>query len=182
VNVALFLALLALLGQVALAALAVLWLTARFSPSAAGALAAARRAVAGRELALATVVAVTATTGSLYFSEVKDFPPCELCWFQRIFMYPLVLVLGIAALRREATVWRYALPLVGVGAAFSVYHYQLELFPEQETGFCAASVPCTVRWIWELGYISIPVLALTAFLLIGALLLLLRTSPAEADG
>jgi disulfide bond formation protein DsbB len=98
-------------------------------------------------------------------------------------MYPLVLVLGIAALRGETAAARYVLPLVGIGAASSVYHYQLELFPEQESGFCTASVPCTVRWIWELGYISIALLALTAFLLIGALLLLARTSPVgQADG
>jgi disulfide bond formation protein DsbB len=182
VDVSLFLALLALLGQVALVLLVALWLLARVSPRMANGLLAVREALAGRELTLAWIVAVTATAGSLYFSEVEDFPPCELCWYQRIFMYPLVLVLGIAALRRETGVVRYALPLVGAGAAVSVYHYQLELFPEQESGFCTASVPCTTRWIWELGYTSIAMLALTAFALIGALLVLARTSPAEADG
>lgn len=181
-DVALFLALLALAAQIGLALLAALWALARVSPAAADALGDVRAAVAGRELWLATLVAATATAGSLYFSEVKEFPPCELCWFQRIFMYPLVLVLGLAALRRETAVWRYVLPLVGIGSAFSVYHYQLELFPEQSTGFCAASVPCTIRWIWELGYVSIPMLALTAFLLVGALLLLARTPPVPADG
>jgi Disulfide bond formation protein DsbB len=183
VEVALFLSLLAVAGQVALALLAALWGLSRVSSQAERALLAVRESVAGRELALAWLVAATATAGSLYFSEVKDFPPCELCWYQRIFMYPLVLVLAVAAVHGERSVARYALPLVGVGAAISVYHYQLELFPEQESGFCTASVPCNVRWVWELGYVSIPLLALTAFLLIGALLLLARRSPgAEADG
>lgn len=180
-DVALFLALLALVAQIGLVLLAVLWLLARVSPAADDALLAVRRTLAGREFALGALVAATATAGSLYFSEVKEFPPCELCWFQRIFMYPLVVLLGVAALRREA-VWWYLLPLVGIGAAFSIYHYQLELFPEQETSFCAASVPCTIRWVWELGYVSIPMLALTAFLLIGALLLMARASAVEARG
>jgi disulfide bond formation protein DsbB len=180
VDVALFLALLAALGQVALLLLGGLWLLARSSPRAAGALLAVREALADRELGLAWIVAATATAGSLYFSEVEDFPPCELCWYQRIFMYPLVLVLGVAALRRATDVAKYVLPLVGVGAAVSVYHYQLELFPEQESGFCTASVPCTVRWIWELGYVSIAMLALTAFALVGALVVL-AASPVEVD-
>jgi disulfide bond formation protein DsbB len=169
-----FLTILAVLGQLAVAALALLALAARWSPGARGALDALRRELDGAELALAWLVATIATAGSLYYSEVADFVPCTLCWYQRIAMYPLVVLLGIAAVRRDRGIVRYALPLAAIGAAISVYHYQLEWFPHQEGAFCHAGVPCSVRWVFELGYISLPLLALTAFTLIGSLLLLAR--------
>lgn len=129
--------------------------------------------VDGAELGLAWVVALVATAGSLYFSEVADYIPCELCWFQRIGMYPLVLVLFIAMLRNDRRIWPYALALSLAGLVVSIYHYQLEWFPEQST-ICSttASVPCTVVWFrhWELG--TIPFLAGSAFVIIATLLLL----------
>ena len=69
--------------------------------------------------------------GSLYFSEVAHFVPCRLCWYQRIAMYPLVLLLGIATLRRDVGIRLYAIPLAAIGAAVSIYHVQLERFPDQ---------------------------------------------------
>ncbi len=145
------------------------------------------RLVDGAELGLAWVVALVATAGSLYFSEVADYIPCELCWFQRIGMYPLVIVLFIAMLRNDRWIWPYALALSVAGLAVSVYHYQLEWFPEQST-ICSstASVPCTVVWFrhWEVG--TIPFLAGSAFLAIGCLLVLAalnerRASATDAD-
>jgi disulfide bond formation protein DsbB len=128
----------------------------------------------------AFVVALFATVGSLYFSEVAHLEPCRLCWYQRIAMYPLVVILGIAAWRRDAAVRRYVAPLAIIGAAISTYHVALEWFPALDTGACSASVPCTVVWFRQLGFISLPYLALSAFLLILALVWLPRTEP-DAD-
>jgi disulfide bond formation protein DsbB len=123
-------------------------------------------------IGLAWAVAVVATLGSLYYSEVVHLPPCNLCWYQRIAMYPLVVVLGVAALRSDRGVRRYALPVVAVGAALSVYHYQLERFPSQGGLACFVDAPCTTVWVWRFHYISIPFMALSAFALIATLLLL----------
>lgn len=115
---------------------------------------------------IAWLVAAVATAGSLYMSEVRHFPPCVLCWYQRIAMYPLVLVLGIAAIRRDRAVGWYAIPLALVGGAVSAYHVQLEWFPEQETVACSTSVPCTTVWFQQFGYITISMMALSAFALV----------------
>jgi disulfide bond formation protein DsbB len=181
-EVALFLALLALVAQAGVVLLAVTAVLSPFSAVAARVLDELRLAVGGHELVLAWAVAATATAGSLYFSEIEDFPPCPLCWYQRIFMYPLVIVLGVAAQRRERRVAAYVLPFVLLGGAFSVYHYHLELFPGRESGFCSSAAPCNVRWVWELGYVSIPMLALTAFASIAALVLLASARPHEPAG
>jgi disulfide bond formation protein DsbB len=87
-------------------------------------------------------------------------------------MYPLALVLAIAAIRSDLGIRRYVLPVVAVGAAISVYHYQLERFPEQTTLACSVEIPCTTVWVWQLHYISIPFMAFSAFALIAALLLI----------
>jgi disulfide bond formation protein DsbB len=126
-------------------------------------------------LYLAWLVAVVATLGSLYFSEVRLFVPCALCWYQRILMYPLVVVLGIASFKQDTQVVRYALPLASLGALFALYHYAQQKIP----GFagptlCRVGVPCTVEYINWLGFITIPFLALVAFVLIIALLLGVR--------
>lgn len=130
----------------------------------------ALRAVLGQDaLRIAWLVAVIALCGSLYFSEVRHFQPCPLCWYQRVCMYPLALVLGIAAFTKDRSVARYVVPLCGIGAAISIYHYQLERFPDQEVIACSTSVPCTTIWFESFGYITIPMMALTAFITIGSL-------------
>ena len=91
-----------------------------------GPLAALRRAVWGYELWLAFVVSATATAGSLFFSQVAHFVPCELCWYQRICMYPLALLTLLAALANDYRIARYLLPLPVIGAGFSVYHLLVE--------------------------------------------------------
>ena len=137
-----------------------------------------RRSIAGAELWLAWLVALVATLGSLYFSEVANFIPCPLCWYQRIAMYPLAVVLFVAALTRDRRGVLYAAALPVVGAAIATWHVYLERHPELEGASCrVGGAPCTTRWIWELGYVSLPVLALTAFLTIGALLALAWRSP-----
>ena len=147
-------------------------LGARYSRGADRALGRFRGAVDGSSLVLAWVVALVATLGSLYYSEVAHLPPCTLCWYQRIAMYPLAIVLAIAAVRSDFGVRRYVLPVVAIGAAISAYHYQLERFPSQATLACSVEVPCTTVWVWQLHYISIPFMAFSAFALIAMLLLM----------
>ena len=127
----------------------------------------------GREsaLGLAWIVALVATLGSLYLSEVAHYEPCTLCWLQRVAMYPLVVILGIGAIRSERAVRWYALPLAGIGAALAVYHALLQRVPGlQGATSCSAQAPCNVMWVREFGFVSIPVMALGAFLLIAVLL------------
>ena len=130
---------------------------------------------------LAGLVALVTTMGSLYFSQVAGFIPCELCWFQRIAMYPLGLILLIAATRRDRAIWIYAVPLAAVGSVISTYHTQLQAFPEQSSFCTSTGTPCTTRYVWEFHFVSLPFMALTAFALIITMLLVARaTDPARS--
>lgn len=121
-------------------------------------------------LYLAWVVALVAMTGSLYFSEVLGYLPCALCWYQRIAMYPLVAVLGVAAFRGDTRARLTGLLLAVPGWVTALYHVLEERGLVQPLRSCQIGVPCTTRWINLLGFITIPVLSLTAFTLIIALL------------
>ncbi|HET7657047.1 MAG TPA: disulfide oxidoreductase [Bacillales bacterium] len=123
---------------------------------------------AGYSLYFAWLVSVIATGGSLYFSEIAHFIPCELCWYQRIFMYPLVIVLGIACFRAEKHIIPYILPLSIIGGIFSIYHISEQKFGAPS--ICTGSVPCSGEYINWLGFITIPMLALTAFVIITVVL------------
>ncbi len=125
----------------------------------------------GVELWAAFALASIATAGSLYFSESADFIPCTLCWYQRIAMYPLVILFGIAAVRRDRRIALYGLVLSAAGALIAVYHLQLTWFPEQAS-FCKQGALCEVEWFKIWGFSTIPYLALVAFAGIGALCLL----------
>ena len=122
---------------------------------------------------VAFVVAATATAGSLYFSEVANYVPCTLCWYQRIAMYPLPVILAIGLLRRAYDVWTYAVPIALVGATISIYHVYVER-SGHETGFCTKSAPCTTIWFEKFGYVTLPVMALSAFAAVIVALLLAR--------
>ncbi len=125
----------------------------------------------GRDaLKLAWLVAAMAMFGSLYMSESRHFPPCVLCWYQRICMYPQVVLLGIAAIRRDWNIRVYSTVLALIGACISIYHYQLERFPKQHTIACSKEIPCTTVWFEQFGYITIPLMALSAFALIVVIL------------
>ena len=126
---------------------------------------------------LIALTALGATAGSLYFSEVADFVPCSLCWYQRTAMYPLALLAPVALVVKDRTIWRTSLLLGIVGLAIAVYHVQLELFPEQSS-VCALDNPCTARWVEALGVLTIPRMAALCFALIVGLSLLAR-SPAQ---
>lgn len=122
-------------------------------------------------LPLALAVATVATAGSLYYSEVAGYPPCELCWYQRICMYPLVPVLAVSLWRRGRSAGWYALPLAVVGLGVSAYHYYLQLFDRGSTS-CDPSAPCAFQWVDALGFASIPFMAGCGFLAIAGLALL----------
>ena len=171
------LSVLGVVGQVLIALLVVIGLLALFGVSAP--LTALRRLTFGYELWLAFVVSGTAMAGSLFFSEVAHFVPCELCWYQRICMYPLALLTLLAALANDYRVARYLLPLPVIGAGVSVYHLLVENGVVHESQGCQISAPggCSVKWINEFGYMTIPTLALTGFALVFAALLLAVFEP-----
>jgi disulfide bond formation protein DsbB len=120
---------------------------------------------------LAWGVALIAMIGSLYFSEIMNLEPCKLCWIQRICMYPLVLLLGIASYRNERWIIPYALPLSIIGGCFSAYHYMEERIPWLAGVLpCRIGIPCNVPYFEWWGFITIPFMALVAFVLITIIL------------
>jgi disulfide bond formation protein DsbB len=128
-------------------------------------------AVAPQSILLAWVVATVTTLGSLYYSEYAGFVPCELCWYQRILMYPLVIVLGVAWLRRDTKVWKTALVFVVLGAPLSLYHWLVERVPAfAESSSCSVTAPCTTPWFEKLGFVTLAWMAMSSFLLIGVLM------------
>jgi len=170
------LGLLAVIAQVAVVALLLLWLASLVLAPAKSALGSLRIALQGSELWIAFAVALAAMAGSLFYSEIASFPPCRLCWFQRICMYPLVALLLAMAIRRD---WRgslfYVLPLTVVGSLVSIYHLYIEANPEAETTGCKMSGSCATKWVEVFGYITIPAFALTAFALISAMVIMAGT-------
>lgn len=113
------------------------------------------------------VVSLTATFGSLYFSEIRGYEPCTLCWYQRILMYPIVLITTIAYIQKNAKIAVTTAVFSCIGAAISLYHYSLQkLTFLQDSAPSCGRVPCTGQYINWLGFITIPFLALTAFVLI----------------
>jgi disulfide bond formation protein DsbB len=124
----------------------------------------------------AWIVALVATLGALFIGEVMGQAPCLLCWFQRVFMFPLVLLLGIALYRSDRGIWRYALPLAGVGLLIALYHLLLYagIIP-QAIQPCGAGPSCAKADLNVIGVVPIPLLSLMAFSAISGFLLLLRS-------
>jgi disulfide bond formation protein DsbB len=131
-----------------------------------------RAALGDVGLPVAAVVAGVATAGSLYLSEGAHLLPCKLCWYQRSAMYPLAAILIVAAIRRDWSVRPFALTLATIGPLISIYHYAIERFPSLEIGHggCDPNNPCTITLVWKFHYISIPFMALSAFVLIATIL------------
>jgi len=135
-----------------------------------------------KSLVVSWVAALIATLGSLYFSEVMHFVPCTLCWFQRIFMYPLAIILGIAVYRNDKGIYKYVLPLSIIGILISGYHTLLQKIPYlQQFEMCTSGVPCSKDYINWLGFITIPLLALIAFITITISLVILARSQKEEE-
>lgn len=125
----------------------------------------------GMTLWLAGFVALAAMLGSLYLSEIAHLVPCRFCWFQRIGMYPLALILLMAAYRRDAKARLYGVTIAAIGAGIAAYHRIVQMFPDLESGSCATSgVSCSAALIEQFGFVTIPYMSFSAFALILTLL------------
>lgn len=122
---------------------------------------------------LAWVISLVASLGSIFFSEVMEFPPCVLCWYQRIFMYPLVLIYFLGNFRGSNESMFFSFPLVLIGWIIAVYHNLLhyEIVPESASP-CLEGVSCSTVYIEWFGFITIPILSFTAFSILGFLFFL----------
>lgn len=110
------------------------------------------------------LVALSALFGSLYFSEVLHFPPCDLCWYQRIFMYPLIAIISVGILRKDKGYVWYVLPLAVVGWAIALYHtlwYHGLITPI--VSICRIGGSCTAKYLELFGFVSIPLMSFLAF-------------------
>jgi disulfide bond formation protein DsbB len=121
-----------------------------------------------RAILFAFIIALIATLGSLFYSEVAGFEPCKLCWFQRILMYPQVILLGMALLKKDENIAGYILGLSVPGAIIAGYHYLLQLgvAPAFSCSAVGYSLHCSQRFVMNFGYITIPLMAFSAFALI----------------
>lgn len=117
--------------------------------------------------------ATIATLGSLFFSEVMNLPPCVLCWYQRIAMYPLVLILATSILCKDALARIYGLPLTLSGLVISIYHNLLyyKVIPDSIKP-CTSGVSCTAKQIDWFGFVTIPLLSMIAFIVVTFCLIL----------
>ncbi len=116
---------------------------------------------------LSFLIALIATVGSLYFSEVMGYPPCVLCWYQRICMYPLVLLFFSSIWTNDTQYSKYTAPLTSIGTAIAIYHNLLyyKIIPDSITP-CTQGISCTSKHVEWLGFITIPLLSLSAFLIL----------------
>lgn len=123
---------------------------------------------------LALLGATVATLGSLYYSEVAGFVPCTLCWYQRILMYPLVVVTLVGIIKQDEYLPVYVLPFSLLGIGVSSYHFLIQNGIFSHPATCTVGVPCSLRYVNYFGFITIPLLALTAFVLITAVMIATR--------
>ena len=126
-------------------------------------------------LHIAFLQAWVATLGSLYFSEIKGFQPCLLCWYQRILMYPLIIILTVGIIRKDKNIAYYVLPMTILGSAVAFYQYLLQMTPLAEITpvSCSSLGSCSAIQVAYLGFITIPFLSLGAFLVISAMMVIL---------
>jgi disulfide bond formation protein DsbB len=176
----LFFAILAVAANVVVVVYLAIWVAARWSNGAAQVRDTFHAYVDGYEMTFGAIAAWTATLGSLYLSEVAHLIPCTDCWYQRIAMYPIAVILGIAAYRRDTSVRIYVNTIAIMGGIVSVYHYLIQWFPHLESTSCTTSVPCTAYWFRVFGFVSIPYMALSTFALVLVMMIALRANNANA--
>ncbi len=118
-------------------------------------------------LHISFLVALIATLGSLYFGEILKYPPCTLCWYQRICMYPLVIIFGSALWTNDQKFYRTSLPLSVIGFIISIYHNLLyyKIIPDSITP-CSQGVSCTTKQIELFGFVTIPLMSMISFLIL----------------
>ena len=176
----LFFAFLTLVVNVAVVAGAVLWVASRWSKGATRLLEEVRVELARFGVPLAFAVAGTAMAGSLYFSEVANYVPCTLCWYQRIGMYSLAIILLVAVIRSDRGIRPYGITLALVALPISIYHYLVEWFPSIETDVCSVGLSCSIVWFRSMGFVTLAYMAGSGFAFIALVLALTpRRSPYE---
>ncbi len=114
------------------------------------------------------LIALTATASSLFYSEITGFAPCVLCWWQRIFLYPQTVLLGIALAKKDGRITDYILSLSVVGALIALYHSYIQFggSPLIPCAATAGAVSCAQRYFLQYGYVTIPTMSLTGFVII----------------
>lgn len=129
-------------------------------------------------LKLAFLIALFAMLGSLYYSEGAGFLPCEFCWYQRIGIYPLSLLLLVAMITRDNSVRKYVIPLTIATAGLSIWNILLERVPSLEgtASQCKYGVPCSTIWVEVFGFVTIPVMALSITVTICTIMILMRSN------
>lgn len=143
---------------------AVLLVVAFLAGNRVPAMASAARAVHARRAEFTLAVAGISTLGSLYFSEIADYVPCRLCWYQRIAMYPIALIAMVALIRRDAGARYYTVPLAAIGACISLYHYLIEWGVLNDSESCSLFGPaCAAVWFRTFGFVSLALMALCGF-------------------
>lgn len=130
---------------------------------------------------LALAPALTAMLGSLYYSEIAGFIPCALCWYQRILMYPLTIIILVGIFKRDEYLPNYVLPFSILGMGVSTYHYLIELGIVPHSAACTVGIPCDVRWVNYFGFITIPFMALTAFIMLTIIMAITRWAYNQTD-
>ena len=148
------------------------YIFAKFFPAKSGIVTNFNKLIYDNSTSLSWAIATLATLGSLFYSEISGFVPCTFCWYERIVMYPLVIILGIGILKKNKEIWIYGLPFSLIGLLISIYHYQLQIFPNQKSVSCTTEASCSGSWIMEFGFVTMPFMALSTFLLISVLLLI----------
>jgi len=133
------------------------------------------------DIALWVISAVATGTmlGSMYFSEIAGFAPCELCWYQRIGIYPIAIMSWVALVRGDKKLGPYWIALSLAGLGVSTYHYLLEWFPQIKSSVCSVDVPCNTVWFRELGFVSLAFMAGCAFIFVIAMSLVMVKNPAS---
>lgn len=124
----------------------------------------------GKEFFFAFAIALSAMVTSLFYSYFANFPACDLCWYQRIFFYPQVFILAMAMYKKDQKIADYILLLCLIGSLIAIYHSYIQLGGSALIPCSADGVSCAKRYIWEFGYIGIPVMSLTGFWSIMALM------------
>jgi disulfide bond formation protein DsbB len=130
---------------------------------------------------LALAPALTALLGSLYYSEIAGFVPCTLCWYQRILMYPLTLIILVGIIKQDEYLPNYVLPFSILGMGVSTYHYLIEKGVLEQSTACSVGVPCSVSWVNYFGFVTIALMALTAFVMITVIMAATKWAYNQAD-
>lgn len=128
-----------------------------------------------KSLFIAWITSIISVLGSLFLSEALHFIPCDLCWYERILMYPLALLLGISFYQTDLAIYKYVFPFSTAGMLISMYHYGIQKIPFlQEIQRCSNGIPCSNQYINWFGFITIPLLAFIAFAIINIIMVLIR--------